>query len=107
MICFKCHYSECNMDFSCSEALGRFIFTFNLKCVHILRNERMPLQRRYYRVYEKVELRIYKNDFKNYSSNRSACRFTSFIKATKIIIDSKHPRSIGKISNEMVKPNRN
>jgi hypothetical protein len=87
-----------------SEALGRYIFTFNLKCVHILRNKVKGClaKRRDYRVYEKVELRIYKNDFSN-SSNRSACRFYFFYKATKIIIDL-YPTSIGKISKEMVKP---
>jgi hypothetical protein len=63
----------------------------------------MPAKRRYYRVYEKVELRIYKNDFKSTNPQIEVLVDLLFYKATKIIIDSVSYK-YSKISKEMVKP---
>jgi hypothetical protein len=74
------------MELFLLQALGRLSFTFNLKCVNSSK-VKGPHKRRDYRVYEMVELRIYRMILKhNNSSKSSACRH--FYKATKIIIDS-------------------
>jgi hypothetical protein len=77
------------MELSCSKLWDAISFTFNLKCVHILRNKVKGCltKRRDYRVYEMVELRIYKNDFKSTTIPQMKC-----LNYFKIV-------SIGRISN--------
>jgi hypothetical protein len=89
------------MEFFLLRSFGTLYLYFNLKCVHILRNKVKGClaKRRDYRVYEKVELRIYKNDFKSTTIPQIEVLVDLlFYKATKIIIDL-YPTSIGKIRN--------
>jgi hypothetical protein len=71
--------------------LGRLSLLFNLKCVHILRNKVKDTYEAV-SVYEMVELRIYKNDFKSTTIPQIEVLVDLLYKATKIIIDL-HPTS--------------